>query len=33
MRFILSKDGDTLVPLLVSEPYRTIRQGNVLYIR
>ena len=33
MRFILSKDGDTLVPLLVSEPYRTLKQGSVIYMR
>ena len=33
MRFILSKDGNTLVPLVVSEPYRTLKQGSVIYMR
>lgn len=36
MRFVLATGDSTdsnLVPLLVSEPYRTLRQGSTLYIR
>ena len=33
MRFILSKDGNNLVPLVVSEPYRTIRPPTTIYLR
>ena len=33
MRFILSKDGDTLLPIVVSEPYPTMRPPIVIRIR
>jgi hypothetical protein len=33
MHFILSKDGDTLVPLLVSEPFRTLKHAISITIR
>ena len=36
MRFVLATSGSTeanLVPLVVSEPYRTLKQATTIYIR